>query len=77
MVTPGRQGGQFILSAFLNGPTPGLEEACQVLPNSLGERLSIQVHLCLIATGEVAHLVVTRKHLFQGIPAKLFLELHV
>lgn len=77
MVTPGRQGGEFILSAFLDGPTPGLEEVTQILSNSLGESLSIQVHLCLVAVGEVAHLMVTRKHLLDGIPAKLLLQLHV
>lgn len=77
MVAPGSQGGEFILSAFLNGPSPGLEEACQVLSNSLGESLSIQVHLRLVAAGEVAHLVVTRKHPLQGVPAKFLLELHV
>lgn len=76
MVTPGRQGGQFILSAFLDGPTPGLEEPCQVLSHSPGESLGIQVHLCLVVVGEIAHLMVTRKHLLQGIPAKLLLQLH-
>lgn len=76
MVTPGGQGGEFLLSALVDGPTPGLEEACQVLAYSLGEGLSVQVHLFLVAAGEVAHLMVTCKHLLQGSPAKLLLQLH-
>lgn len=75
VVTPGRQTGQFLVSVLLYGPAPGLKETRQVHPHRLGESLSVQVHLSFVVLWEVAHLVVGSKHLLEGIPAKLFLEL--
>lgn len=76
MVVPGGQVGEFLFCGWLDGPTPGLKESSQVPPHSLGESLSVQVHLSCIVTVNVAHLVVGSKHLLKGIPAKLLLELH-
>ena len=76
MVSPGRQVGEFLLSDCLYGPAPGLKESSQVHPHSLGESLSIQIHLSIIVTRKVAHLVVGSEHLLKGIPTKLIPELH-
>lgn len=77
MVTPRRQRGELFFSTFLYGPTPGFEEPSQVHSHSIRESLSVQVHLCLVVVGEVAHLMVIGKHLLEGIPAKPFLQLQL
>jgi len=76
VVAPGRHVAEYLLSGSVDGPAPGLKERRQVHPHSLGEGLSIQVHLCIVLAGKVAHLLVGSKHLLKGIPAKPFLELH-
>lgn len=75
MVSPEWQVGKFVHSGFLYWPTPRLKELCQVHPYSLGKCFCIQVHLFLFAIGKVAHLVISSKHLLEGIPSKLILEL--
>lgn len=75
MVLPGRQVGELLCSGRFDGPAPGLEEPTQVHFHSLGELLSIQVHLSFVVPGEVIHLMVGSKNLLEGVPAKLLLEL--
>lgn len=76
MVGPGGQIGDLLLSGCFDGPAPGFKESAQVHLHSLGEGLSVQVHLSFVVTGKVGHPMVGSKHLLKGIPAKPLLELH-
>lgn len=75
MVAPHWHVRELFLCSGLNGPAPGLEEGSQVPIDRKGEGLSIQVHLSLVVRGYVLHGVVGSKHLLEGVPAKLVLEL--
>lgn len=68
--------GESLLSVPPNGPTPGFTEPRQVHSHNAREGFSIQLHLSVVVLRKVAHLIVASKNLLEGIPAKLFLQLH-
>lgn len=75
VVRPGGQVLQLLFGVGSDGPTPGLKEAAQVHPHSLGDGLGVQVHLPVVVPGEAAHAVVGPEGLLQGLPAEPLLHL--